>query len=46
MMDPNVVRMAEELMKKQNLSEEMKKPGKNGPSLESWIRENQPKPKK
>jgi hypothetical protein len=45
MMNPKVVRMAQELMKKQNLPEEMKKPGENGPSLESWIREIPPKPK-
>ena len=46
MIDPSVLKQAEERMKKANLSEMMEKPGNSGPSLESWLREIQPKPKK
>jgi hypothetical protein len=46
MMDPKAAKVAEELMKKANLPEMMKKPGEKGPSLDSWIREVQPRPKK
>jgi hypothetical protein len=46
MLDPKIAKMAEELMKKQDLSKEMKKPRKNGPSLDSGIRDVPPKPRK
>jgi hypothetical protein len=46
MMDPKAAKLAEELMKNANLPEMMEKPSKDGPSLDDWIREIQPRPKK
>ena len=46
MIDPKVIKMAEELMTKANLSEMMEKRDENGGPLGNWLRNIQPKPKK
>jgi hypothetical protein len=46
MIDFKVIQKAEELMKKANLPEMVEIQGKKRPSLDSWLRETQPKPKK